>query len=173
MRISRLLVPGPLEADALLTLEGEPSHYLKSVLRLRKGWRLNVFDGTGHECLATVEGFGRDSTQLRLETPKFVDRESPLKIHLALGISRGERMDFAIQKAVELGADEITPLLTEFCVVRLDEERKANRQHHWQGIARSACEQSGRNRLPTLHAPCALDDWLRERGNARGIDARP
>ena len=168
MRISRLLIPGPLEAGALITLEGEPSHYLKSVLRLRKGWRLSVFDGSGQECLATVEAFGRDTTQLRLETPKHCDRESPLKIHLALGISRGERMDFAIQKAVELGANEITPLMTEFCVVRLDEERKANRHIHWQGIVRSACEQSGRNRLPILHPPCALDDWLTARKAVQG-----
>ena len=169
MRISRLLVAGPLVAGGVLSLEGETSHYLKSVLRLKKGWRLTIFDGAGYECLATVEGFGRDTTHLRLDTPEAINRESPLKIHLALGISRGERMDFAIQKAVELGVDEITPLLTEFCVVRLNEERKSNRQHHWQGIIRSACEQSGRNRLPTLHATCRLDDWLGQRENAGNI----
>ena len=160
MRISRVFVPAPLEASALLEVDGETSHYLKTVLRLRKGWKVVVFDGQGTECPATVESFGRDSTGLRLETPFRVNRESPLKIHLALGISRGERMDLAIQKAVELGVDRITPLLTEFCVVRLDEEKKALRRAHWERVMRSALEQCGRNVLPSIDAPLAYETWL-------------
>lgn len=160
MRISRLLVPGHYEAEGALTLDGDRSHYLKSVLRLKKGWKLIVFNGEGLECPATVEAFGRDTTVLRLETPIVIDRESPLKIHLALGVSRSERMDLALQKAVELGVSEITPLLTEFCVVRLDEERKSNRYQHWEGVIRSACEQSGRNRLPRLNETQTLEAWL-------------
>ena len=160
MRISRLLVPKPFEATGTLTLEGDRSHYLKSVLRLRKGWKLVVFDGEGRECAATVEAFGRDTTLLRLETPREVNRESPLHIHLALGISRGERMDLALQKAVELGVSSITPLLTEYCVVRLNDDRKAHRQQHWEGVIRSALEQSGRNHLPRLNAALHIDAWL-------------
>lgn len=161
MRISRLLVPQAFEAGGVLTLEGDRSHYVKGVLRLRKGWKLVVFDGLGHECSATVEAFGRDTTLLRLETPKFVDRESPLRIHLALGISRGERMDLALQKSVELGVSAITPLLTDYCVVRLDDDRKTHRQQHWEGVIRSALEQSGRNHLPTLNTSLHFDAWLK------------
>ena len=160
MRISRVFVSAPLEASGLLEVHGETSHYLKTVLRLRKGWKLVVFDGQGIECPATVESFGRDSTYLRLETPSKVNRESPLKIHLALGISRGERMDLAIQKAVELGVDRITPLLTEFCVVRLDEEKKALRLAHWERVMRSALEQCGRNMLTTIDSPLIYETWL-------------
>lgn len=163
MRISRFLVPGVYEPQGTLTLEGDRSHYLKSVLRLKKGWKLMVFNGEGSECPATVETFGRDSTILRLETPEAIDRESPLRMHLALGVSRSERMDLALQKAVELGVAEITPLLTEFCVVRLDEERKSNRYQHWEGVIRSACEQSGRNWVPVLHDTLSLETWLETR----------
>jgi 16S rRNA (uracil1498-N3)-methyltransferase len=160
VRISRLYVPGTYEAGGTLTLEGDRSHYVKSVLRLKKGWKLTVFDGEGTECPATVEAFGRDATLLRLDVPEQKNVESPLKIHLALGVSRSERMDLALQKAVELGVTAITPLLTEFCVVRLDEERKANRHQHWEGVIRSACEQCGRNELPTLNPSSDLDQWL-------------
>ena len=160
MRISRVFIPTVLEANALLEVHGETSHYLKTVLRLRKGWKLIVFNGQGIECLAVIESFGRDATHLRLDKPTEIRRESPLKIHLALGISRGERMDIAIQKAVELGVDRITPLLTEFCVVRLDEEKKALRTAHWQRVIRSALEQCGRNALPTIDSPQTFENWL-------------
>ena len=80
-------------------------------------------------------------------------------IHLGLGISKGERMDFAIQKAVELGVTEITPLFTEHCVVNLNEKRIQKRLHHWQGIIISACEQSGRNVLPHLNKTTTLTNW--------------
>ena len=122
-----------------------------------------VFDGQGHECPASVESFGRDSTVLRLGSPLVTNRESPLEVHLALGISRGERMDLAIQKAVELGVHRITPLLTEFCVVRLDDEKKEVRLAHWQRVIRSALEQCGRNWMPEIDAPLVFDDWLDSR----------
>lgn len=160
MRISRIFVPTDYEANSLLEVVGETSHYLKTVLRLKKGWKLILCNGQGHECLATVEGFGRDSSILRLETPALINRESPLEVRLALGISRGERMDLAIQKAVELGVSRITPLLTEFCVVRLDEEKKDLRLAHWQRVIRSAIEQCGRNWMPVIDPPSAYDHWL-------------
>lgn len=160
MRISRIFLPAVFEAGNLLEVAGETSHYLKTVLRLRKGWKLIVFDGEGHECPAIVETFGRDSTTLRLGNPATINRESPLEVRLALGISRGERMDLAIQKAVELGVTRITPLLTEFCVVRLDEEKKEIRLAHWQRVIRSALEQCGRNSMPVIDQPLLFDDWL-------------
>ncbi|MEY4684721.1 MAG: hypothetical protein RLZ25_1180 [Pseudomonadota bacterium] len=163
MRISRIFVPAIFEAGQALEVEGETSHYLKTVLRLRKGWKLILFDGQGQECPATVESFGRDSTILRLEKPSCINRESTLEVRLALGISRGERMDFAIQKAVELGVHHISPLLTEFCVVRLDEDKKDVRHTHWQRVIRSAMEQCGRNWMPAIDPPIPLDEWLETR----------
>ena len=163
MRISRIFVPARFEANQALTVEGETSHYLKTVLRLRKGWKLIVFDGQGQECPATIESFGRDSTILRLETPLWTSRESSLKVRLAIGISRGERMDFAIQKAVELGVHQISPLLTEYCVVRLDEEKKELRHAHWLRVIRSAMEQCGRNLMPQIDPPIHLEDWFETR----------
>lgn len=166
MRISRVFVPTLFEAGHALEVSSETSHYIKTVLRLKKGWQLIIFDGQGLECPATVESFGRDTTILRLGTPTLIDRESSLEVRLAIGISRGERMDLAIQKAVELGVHRISPLFTEFCVVRLDEEKKEVRHTHWQRVIRSAMEQCGRNHMPHLDSPLNLDDWLatRERG---------
>lgn len=160
MRISRILVQKPLEAGGEILLVDEASHYIRNVLRLKKGFRLTVFDGKGIECPAIVEAFGRDETRLRLGKPLALNLESPLEVHLALGISRGERMDLAIQKAVELGVGQITPLLTEYCVVRLDSEKRELRLQHWERVIQSACEQSGRNRLPRMEAPMAYETWI-------------
>ncbi|MCF7968687.1 MAG: 16S rRNA (uracil(1498)-N(3))-methyltransferase [Methylococcaceae bacterium] len=162
MRISRLYVNTPLCEGENLRLEEESAHYLRTVLRLKKGFQLTVFNGDGHEYAAQVEVASREGVWLAIGEGCLRDTESPLYTHLGLGISRGERMDFALQKAVELGVSRITPLLTEHCVVRLDEDKKGHRLHHWQRVIRSACEQSGRNRLPTLDEPLTLDDWLEQ-----------
>lgn len=157
-----------------MVLEDEANHYVRNVLRLKKGFRLTVFDGEGTECPAVIEAFGRDETRLRLGHPQKVDRESPLRIHLVLGISRGERMDLAIQKAVELGVNRITPLLSEYCVVRLDAEKREVRLQHWARVIQSACEQSGRNQLPIIDAPIAMDGWIsREAPLKQGIFLDP
>lgn len=160
MRISRLYVDSALSEGENLRLEDESAHYLRTVLRLKKGFQLTVFNGDGHEYAAQIEVASREGVWLTIGRGCFRDTESPIFTHLGLGISRGERMDFALQKAVELGVSRITPLVTEHCVVRLDEDKKGHRLHHWQRIIRSACEQSGRNRLPTLDAPLALENWL-------------
>jgi 16S rRNA (uracil1498-N3)-methyltransferase len=97
------------------------------------------------------------------------DAESGLQTHLGLGISRGERMDLGIQKAVELGVSAITPLFTERCVVRLSADKAEQRLRHWKMVARSACEQSGRNRLPEIHHPESLADWLERQQGLRFI----
>lgn len=163
MRVSRIHADVQFAPDEILALEGEASHYIRNVLRLRKGWQLTLFDGHGTECPAVIEGFERDATRIRLGTPLMVNRESPLALHLVLGISRGERMDMALQKAVELGVTSINPVFTEHCVVRLDEEKKDSRHLHWERVIRSACEQSGRNRLPLLERPAPFYRWLDSR----------
>ena len=160
MRISRLFLPASLQSGESVTLNSERAHYLRTVLRLKKGDALTVFNGRGCEFAATVREMQREAVRIELGERHDLDQESPLKTHLGLGISRGERMDLAIQKSVELGASEITPLFTERCVVRLDEARQEHRVQHWQKVAQSACEQCGRNRVPVLNPPVGLSRWI-------------
>lgn len=160
MRIARLYVQAELSTGATLRLDDDSSHYLRTVLRLKQGYPLTLFNGDGHDYPARVESIGREGVWLSIGPGSMRDTESPLDTHLGLGISRGERMDYAIQKSVELGVSRITPLFTEHCVVRLEEDRKDSRRQHWLRIIRAACEQCGRNRLPVLDPPQALADWL-------------
>lgn len=167
MRISRLYLPQALEEGTVLRLDEESAHYLRTVLRLKRGADLTVFNGDGREYSARVANVGRDEVLVEIGDGRDREVESPLTTHIGLGISRGERMDLAIQKAVELGASRITPLFTEHCVVRLDEARRGNRRQHWQKVARSACEQCGRNRIPEVEEPVDLKDWVAGREGLR------
>lgn len=161
MRISRLFLPQTLAEGATLRLDEESRHYLATVLRLKRGFELTVFNGEDDdEYAAKVVAAGRDGIVLAIGAARSRNAESPLAVHLGLGISRGERMDLAIQKAVELGAARITPLFTEHCVVRLEPERSGQRLRHWLKVARGACEQCGRNRVPEVDEPLALVDWI-------------
>lgn len=164
MRISRIYLPVPLEADTNVSLTKEHAHYLGTVLRLRTGASVVLFNGEGAEFEATVASLDRKGGELRVHTRHDPQRESPLSVCLALGISRGERMTYAIQKAVELGVSRIQPLITEHCEVRLDDERAEKRQHHWLGIVHSACEQSGRTRIADVGIAQTLDHWLASLG---------
>jgi len=160
MRISRLYLPVPMETGAEIALDEERAHYLRTVLRLKRGFDLTVFNGEGGEFAARIVACHREEVSLTVGEYRPVDRESWLGVHLGLGISRGERMDLAIQKAVELGVGAITPLFTERCVVQLDPERKAQRLEHWRRVVWAACEQSGRNRVPEMLEPRSLEAWL-------------
>ena len=160
MRLSRLFVAQPLREGDNLLLDAETSHYVRGVLRLRKGFDLTVFNGEGIEHAAQVDLVARDEVRLRVGEARCPAVESPLFTHLGLGISRGERMDYAVQKATELGVSRMTPLFTEHCVVRLNEEKQETRHIHWQKVSRSACEQCGRTRPPQLDEPLRLEDWL-------------
>jgi len=160
MRISRLFVDQPLAEDITLQLESDSAHYLRNVLRLKKGFQLTVFNGEGGEYSATVSGVNRKAVELHVNTWKNVNIESPLAIELGLSVSRSERMDVAIQKATELGVATITPVITQYCVVKLTEERRLQRRQHWQNIVYRACEQCGRNIPPTLNITTDLAKWL-------------
>lgn len=160
MRMPRIYQPVNAEPGPDIELDAHACRHLLQVLRLRAGDAFIVFNGRGQAWQARLE-----SNQKRNATARLLDKltagvESPLPVHLGLGISKGERMDYAIQKAVELGAGEITPLFTRYSMVKLDEQRKDKRRQHWQGIIIGACEQCGRNRLPTLHPAIASHDWL-------------
>lgn len=159
MRVSRFYLDAPLEAGEH-RLEGDLAHYIGRVLRLAPGAPVQVFNGSGQEWTGEIIEVSKRLVSVRLDAARPGLAESPLRVHLGQAMSRGERMDWAIQKAVELGASEITPLFTERCEVKLQGERADKRQAHWQQIAISACEQCGRSLVPKVHPPTLLDTWL-------------
>lgn len=158
---SRVYLEGPLAAGATITLPEDAARHLVQVLRLRVGEIFIAFDGHGGEYPATLTAVGKRDAQAALGARIDIDRESPLRLTLAQCVSKGDRMDYTLQKAVELGVADIVPLMSERTVVRLDAERWAKKVDHWRGVIISACEQSGRTRLPQLHAPQEYDAWLR------------
>lgn len=168
MPLKRIYVADRLAAGAELHLAEEAARYLGRVLRLRVGDTVHVFNGDDGEWSATISRFGKDRVSLAVHDIVANAVEPRLKIHLVQGISRGERMDFVVQKATELGVVRITPVLTDHGVVKLDDKRAAKRRLHWQRVAESACEQSGRVSPPQVDAPLPLNDWL---GAAHGGDS--
>ena len=167
MSTPRLFSPIQLRASTGLFLGSEQARYVGRVLRLRPGDELTVFDGTGGEYPATVGTVTK--RELKLSVGEYVSRnsESTLRIRLLQGVSRGEKMDIVVQKATELGVHRISPVLTEFSVVKLDADRAAKRRDHWQKVAQSACEQCNRNFVPIVDAPQTLLDWF---GDNSGSD---
>lgn len=156
MRLSRVYVDSLLELNATLALSKDTAHYLANVLRLRGGAELLVFNPGDGEFLARVSEASKKSVTVELIERRRTPQQAALSIHLLLGLSRGDRMDLAIQKSTELGVTEITPVYTEHGEVRLKADRAEKKLHHWRRIAISACEQSGRLDVPAVHAPRAL-----------------
>lgn len=142
-------------------LEGDAANHISRVLRLAPGEAVSVFDGAGGEYAARIESVGKGKVTLLVGERDDRDRESPLTLVLAQGVSRGERMDWVVQKATELGVSRLIPVLTERSVVRLDPQQALGKQRHWQGVAVAACEQSGRGRVPEVALPVGLTQWLR------------
>jgi 16S rRNA (uracil1498-N3)-methyltransferase len=160
MRVSRVYAAVAVGGRVELELTGTAANHVSRVLRLRPGDPLIVFDAAGGEYTATVAAFTRDAVRVTVGEYLDVNRESPLQVTLAQGISRGERMDVVVQKATELGVRRIVPVLAERSVVRLNDAQAANRLRHWRAIAVAACEQCGRNRLPEITPPMSLQDFL-------------
>jgi 16S rRNA (uracil1498-N3)-methyltransferase len=160
MRLPRVHLDHPLEPGTELCLPDGPARHLIQVLRLTTGDHLICFNGDGRDRTARLVSGGRPGVVLAVGAAGEPEAIPALQIYLAIGISRGERMDFAIQKAVELGVAGISPLFTERSMVQLKGERLDRRQGHWQGVLISACEQSGRRRLPTLATARTLEEWL-------------
>ena len=142
-------------------LEGSAAHHVTRVLRLKPGAMVTLFNGQGGAFAAQLMATDKHTASLRVTAAWPTDVESPLHTTLAQAISRGDRMAYTLQKAVELGVSAIQPLITERGGRDLNPERLARKFHHWQGVVISACEQSGRNRLPDLHPPRSLVKWLR------------
>ena len=160
MRIPRIYTPHSLTVGQSLVLEDAAAHYLGKVLRMQPGRELVLFNGQGGEFQAQITDLGKKQVTLAIGEFSATDRESPLQLELAIGVSRGERMDWVLQKATELGVTRITPLLTERTEVKLAGERQDKKVQHWQHILISACEQCQRNILPLLSEPRDLDEWL-------------
>ncbi len=160
MRIPRIYTSTQLELDNEIQLSDSTSHYLLKVLRMEVGRELVIFDGQGGEYSATlVQETKKIAT---IKTTEFFDIhcESDLNTHLGIGLSRGERFDWVLQKATELGVTEITPLITERTEVKISKEKYERKNQHWQAICVSACEQSERNQLPKLNTLTKFDDFI-------------
>ncbi len=160
MRIPRIHTAQRLDPGATVELEAAPSQHLARALRLPVGAEVVLFDGRGGEYAAVIAAVDKRRVTVAVGDHREIERESPLRIHLGIAVSRGERMDWVVQKGTELGVSEISPLLTERTEVKLGRERAQKKLDHWQRIAVSACEQCGRNRLPPINPPQPLAQWL-------------
>lgn len=161
MRIPRCYIDHTLATGDILELPEGTARHIAQVLRMRSGETLRLFNGQdGRDYSAELVDISKRAVRVRIETADEPQPPTTLGIQLAIGISKGERMDFVLQKSTELGVSEIIPLFTERSVVRLSEERMAKRLEHWQGVITSACEQSGRAWLPHLYQPHTLEEWL-------------
>ena len=158
-RMPRLFVEHELDGNSV-TLDERESHYLGHVLRLAPGDELVAFNGRGAERVATIGSVQRRGAVLELRAAQVPLTESPLDLTLLLALPKSDAMDLVVQKATELGVRTLAPAFTEFSVVRLDAERSERRIDHWRKIARSACEQCGRHRPPTIAAPLPLAEAL-------------
>jgi 16S rRNA (uracil1498-N3)-methyltransferase len=166
MRVSRLYVDLPLVPNEQLELDDDSGHYARTVLRLKKDDAIILFNGTGGEYTCLLGEVSRKTVLVAVKSWNDRSVESPLSVTLGLGISRGDRMDLSVQKAVELGVNCIAPLMTERCVVQFKGEKKPQRLQHWQKIVQHAAEQSGRTVLPGLMEIAALQNWV---GNQQGL----
>jgi 16S rRNA (uracil1498-N3)-methyltransferase len=153
-------VDAPLQTGRRESLEGSAANHIARVLRLGVGDSLTLFDGRGGEYAARIDSIRKQIVCVEVQEHTARERESPSRITLAQGISRGERMEWVVQKATELGVSRIVPLFTERSVVQLDAQQARKRVAHWTAVAVGACEQSGRNRVPEIHAPLSLRAFL-------------
>jgi 16S rRNA (uracil1498-N3)-methyltransferase len=173
MSDTRVFLDLPLSEGACVDVPEAAFRHLVQVLRMQPGDPLTVFDGRGGEYPAQIEAVAKRGASLRLGAFCPVDRESPLALVLVQGISKGDRMDYTLQKAVELGVSAIVPVVTERCNVHLDRDRQDKKLDHWRGVVVSACEQSGRTRVPPLHPAQSLPAWLGAAGQPGGYVLDP
>jgi 16S rRNA (uracil1498-N3)-methyltransferase len=162
MRTIRIYVDQPLVPGAECSLPAQAGEHVARVLRMSAGDPLVLFNGDGYDYAATITSVGKRDVSVRIDTSERVHNESPLRLTLAQGIARGEKMDLIVQKATELGVACIVPLHTERSEVKLDASRAEKRLAHWRAVAQSACEQSGRACVPEIVPALPLEAWLRD-----------
>jgi 16S rRNA (uracil1498-N3)-methyltransferase len=174
MRVTRSYVDAALAPAERVLLPEAPSLHLLRVLRLRIGDACRLFNGDGNDYPAQLVSTAGKRAEFEVVGVEPVDTESPLRLELAQGIARGEKMDLILQKATELGVAAIHPLFTDRTEVRLDAERSEKRLQHWRGVTAAACGQCGRARLPALAEPQALTSFLlAEQGPALRLVLNP
>lgn len=173
MSTPRFYLDQPLASGARFTLPPGPARHAARALRLGEGSLITLFNGSGGEYEARIDRIHKDDVAVSIAGHRAIERESRLHVMLAQGISSGERMDYTLQKAVELGITAIQPLATRRSVVKLAGERSERRVAHWQGVVASACEQCGRNHLPPVAQPLALANWLGGRTPGRLLFLSP
>ncbi|MCW8195446.1 16S rRNA (uracil(1498)-N(3))-methyltransferase [Proteobacteria bacterium 005FR1] len=173
MRIPRVYIDQPLQLGQQVELPSDRAHYVANVLRLAPGRPLILFNGQGGEYSSTLVNTSKKSATVQLDSFDPVDRESSLDLELAIGLSRGDRMDWVIQKATELGVSRISLLDTERSEVKLKADRAAKKMSHWQQVIISACEQCQRNRLPVLNAPRDFGALLAQCDSKRKLILHP
>ncbi len=162
VRAPRFYIEGRLREGSTCTLPEEAAHHAVRVLRLRSGDEVTLFDGRGGEYAARIAAIERTRVAIDVLGHRAVEREAALRLVLVQGVSSGERMDFTVRKAVELGVAEVHPVLAATSVARPKGERAAARHEHWQRIAIAACEQCGRNQIPKVMPLIALSDYRAE-----------
>ena len=160
MRLTRVYVEAALTPGSLVELPPDTASHLAKVLRARSGDELVLFNGDGREFNGAIEAVRGSRVSASVGDGRQVDRESPLAITLVQCVPRGDRMDFIVQKATELGVARIVPVLSQRSVVRLDKAHAQSKAIHWRAVAVSACEQCGRNRLPAIEAAQPLLNYL-------------
>jgi 16S rRNA (uracil1498-N3)-methyltransferase len=151
MRSHRFFAEIPLTPGNSIELPSDAAHHCSQVLRYKIDDPLSVFNGDGFDYSAKIKSISKKSCEIQILNKVSPENESPINIHLIQGIARGDKMDLIIQKAVELGVSEVTPLFSERCNVKLDSKRLAKKMQHWQKVMISACEQSGRAVIPKLN----------------------
>lgn len=167
MRIPRFYFPDSLALGARVALPQDAAHHAVRVLRLGENDLVRLFNGDGCEYRARIVRFDKQGAVVLIESSTPLSCESVLNVLLVQGISSGERMDYTLQKSVELGVGAIQPIQAERSVVKLSGERMQKRMHHWQSVVASACEQSGRNVVPEVRPVSGLTEWLG--GQASGV----
>lgn len=167
MRTSRVYIASKLNVGDTVLLDAETAHYLANVLRLKKGDKVILFNGEAGDVQGTIESITKKELRVRLDTLVAEPRASSIHIHLGLVMSKGDRMDYGIQKSVELGVSEISPLFSDFCEVRFKEPtRRDNKLRHWRRVATAACEQCGAHSPPLIHEPTQLESFIETNSNA-------
>ncbi|MDE1243616.1 16S rRNA (uracil(1498)-N(3))-methyltransferase [Vibrio aestuarianus] len=173
MRIPRIYHPTPISQLGTIALSDDAAGHIGRVLRMQVGQEVLLFDGSGAEFPATISEVTKKGVLVEVAERVESSCESPLNLHLGQVISRGDKMEFTIQKSVELGVNTITPLISERCGVKLDAKRFEKKLEQWQKIAISACEQCGRNSVPVIRPIMQLEAWCAEQSDALKLNLHP
>ena len=173
MRKPRIYHPAPLSVGQDVALSDDAANHVGRVLRMTAGQPVQLFDGSNQVFDAEITRADKKNVIVNVQSREADNRESPLHIHLGQVMSRGEKMEFTIQKSIELGVSLITPLFSERCGVKLDAERLNKKIQQWQKIAIAACEQCGRNQIPEIRPAMDLEAWCAEPDQGLKLNLHP